>query len=105
LGQCNEPVIPGTRRIPRHELPRPPEPLRPARLRDLRRLHSTLLLTAGIPVRVVAERRGHADPAIMLRVYTYATRQHGARVATPFAAAVDGDAPSAANHPNEDAHG
>ena len=39
------------------------------RLHDLRHLHATTLLLAGVPVHVVAARLGHADPAITLRVY------------------------------------
>jgi integrase len=38
------------------------------RLHDLRHLHATTLLLAGIPVHVVAARLGHADPAVTLRV-------------------------------------
>jgi len=41
--------------------------VRPARLHDLRHLHATTLLLAGVPVHVVAARLGHADPAITLR--------------------------------------
>src|SRR5690606_18127554 len=49
--------------------PAPAVPLPPARLHDLRHLHATTLLMAGVPVHVVAARLGHADPAITLRVY------------------------------------
>jgi len=41
----------------------------PARLHDLRHLHATTLLLAGVPVHVVAARLGHADPSITLKVY------------------------------------
>ncbi|MGH8990638.1 MAG: tyrosine-type recombinase/integrase [Acidimicrobiia bacterium] len=37
----------------------------------LRHSHATVLLRAGVPVRVVAERLGHADPAMTLRVYQH----------------------------------
>jgi integrase len=69
-----------------------------ARLHDLRHLHATHLLLAGVPVHVVAERLGHADPSITLRVYAHVLRQHAAGVADVFAAAVepDDDAASAA---------
>jgi integrase len=68
-----------------------------ARLHDLRHLHATHLLLAGVPVHVVAERLGHADPSITLRVYAHVLRQHAAGVADVFAAAVgpDDDAASA----------
>jgi integrase len=40
-------------------------------LHDLRHIHATTLLLAGVPVHVVAARLGHADPSITLRVYAY----------------------------------
>jgi integrase len=41
------------------------------RLHDLRHTHATLLLTAGVPIKVVSERLGHATPG-----FTMATYQH-----------------------------
>ncbi|MEV0286484.1 tyrosine-type recombinase/integrase [Kribbella sp. NPDC050820] len=102
IRQHNEPAIPGTRRTKRQELPRPPKPLPHARLHDLRHVHATLLLTAGVPVHVVAERLGHADPAITLRVYAHVIRKHADEVANTFAAAVDGDTEAAATDPDDD---
>jgi integrase len=49
-----------------------------ARLRDLRHVHATMLLLAGVPVHVVADRLGHADSSITLRVYAHVIRQHAA---------------------------
>ena len=50
-----------------------------------------------MPVHVVAERLGHADPAITLRVYAQVLRQHAAGIADVFAAAIEpGDADSSA---------
>jgi integrase len=46
---------------------------------------------AGVPVHLVAERLGHADPAITLRVYAHILRQHAAGVADVFAAAIEPD--------------
>lgn len=60
-----------------------------ARLHDLRHVHATHLLLAGVPVHVVADRLGHADPAITLRVYAHVLRQHAAGVADVFAAAIE----------------
>lgn len=37
----------------------------------LRHSHATVLLQAAVPVRVVAERLGHSDPAMTLRVYQH----------------------------------
>lgn len=65
-----------------------------ARLHDLRHVHATMLLQAGVPVHVVAERLGHADPAITLRVYAHVIRQHAAGVAALFAQAVEIDDPA-----------
>jgi integrase len=61
-----------------------------ARLHDLRHLHATTLLLAGVPVHVVAARLGHADPAVTLRVYSHVLREHAAGVGDLFAQAVKG---------------
>lgn len=90
IRQHNEPAVPGTRKTPRQELPRPVSPLPPARLHDLRHVHATTLLLAGVPVHVVAERLGHSDPAITLRVYAHVIRTHADGVAAKFALAIDG---------------
>jgi integrase len=54
------------------------------RLHDLRHLHATLLLKAGVPVHVVANRLGHADPAITLRVYAHVLDDQASQAATVF---------------------
>jgi integrase len=41
------------------------------RLHDLRHTHATLLLAKGVPVKVVSERLGHAQPTITLQVYAH----------------------------------
>ncbi len=64
------------------------EPLPPARLHDLRHIHATTLLLEGVPVHVVADRLGHADPSITLRVYAHVMRHQAAGVADVFARAV-----------------
>ena len=75
-----------------------------ARLHDLRHVHATHLLLAGVPVHVVAERLGHADPSITLRVYAHVLRQNASEVGDVFAAAIepDDDATSAAVDGGED---
>src|ERR1700759_2420109 len=60
------------------------------RLHDLRHLHATTLLLAGVPVHVVAARLGHADPAVTLRVYSHVLREHSVSVGDIFARAVRG---------------
>jgi integrase len=63
--------------------------LPPMRLHDLRHIHATLLLKAGVPVPVVAAWLGHADPAITLRVYAHVLRDQAVEVAQIFASVVD----------------
>jgi integrase len=59
-----------------------------ARLHDLRHVHATTLLLAGVPVHVVAARLGHADPSVTLRVYAHVVRDHVAEAADVFARSV-----------------
>jgi integrase len=61
-----------------------------ARLHNLRHLHATTLLLAGVPVHVIAARLGHADPAVSLRVYSHVLREHAVSVGDIFAQAVKG---------------
>jgi len=81
-----EPLYPDTvtglmaKLINRHNQSGPATPLPHARLHDLRHLHATTLLLAGVPVHVVAARLGHADPAVTLRVYSHVLREHAAGV-------------------------
>jgi integrase len=65
--------------------PEPAEPLPHARVHDLRHIHATTLLLAGVPVHVVAARLGHADPAITLRVYAHIIRSAETAAAEVFA--------------------
>ena len=91
-----EPLFPDTvtalmtKLINRHnQAIRPPaRPLPHARLHDLRHLHATTLLLAGVPVHVVAARLGHADPAVTLRVYSHVLREHATGIGDIFARAV-----------------
>lgn len=55
------------------------------RLHDLRHLHATLLLKAGVPVHVVASRLGHRDASMTLRVYAHVLSDQGASAAQTFA--------------------
>jgi integrase len=47
----------------------------PFRLHDLRHFSATELIGAGVDIRTVAGRLGHADPAITLRVYAHALEE------------------------------
>ncbi len=79
-----------TKLINRHNQADPPptRALPHARLHDLRHLHATTLLLAGVPVHVVAARLGHADPAVTLRVYSHVLREQAAGVGDIFAQVV-----------------
>lgn len=59
--------------------------LRPIRLHDLRHVHATLLLKAGVPVHVVAARLGHRDAAMTLRVYAHVLSDQATSAAAVFA--------------------
>ncbi|MFF0243310.1 tyrosine-type recombinase/integrase [Streptosporangium sandarakinum] len=89
-----EPIHPDTvsalmpKLISAHNSTRPGSPLPHARLHDLRHVHATTLLLAGVPVHVVAARLGRADPAITLRVYAHVIHEQAATAADVFAHAV-----------------
>ena len=63
-------------------------PLPVIRLHDLRHLHASLLLKAGVPVHVVAHRLGHADPSVTLRVYAHVLDDQASHAASLFAEAL-----------------
>ena len=63
--------------------------MRRIRLHDLRHIHATTLLLAGVPVHVVAARLGHADPSVTLRVYAHVIQELTPAVAATFAGAVE----------------
>src|SRR5437870_7551013 len=57
---------------------------------DLRHTHATLLLRAGVPVKVVSERLGHANPAFTLTVYQHVIPGMQEEAATLFAELIFG---------------
>jgi integrase len=59
------------------------------RLHDLRDSHATHLLAAGVNVKVVSERLGHASVAFTLDVYSHVMPGQQADAATAAAALVD----------------
>jgi integrase len=90
ISDHNAAATPGRGRgHPRTPLPPPAAPLPAARLHDLRQVHATMLLLAGVPVHVVANRLGHADPSTTLRVYAHVLREQAAGAADVFARAVE----------------
>ena len=62
--------------------------LRRIRLHDLRHTHATVLLKAGVPVKVVSERLGHSSPAFTMTVYQHVLPGMQADAAAAFSAAV-----------------
>jgi integrase len=65
------------------------------RLHDLRHFMATTMLTAGVPVSVVAGRLGHARPATTLNVYSHFV-DAGDKVAADVLAAIMGEASATA---------
>ena len=54
-------------------------------LHDLRHTHATILLKAGVPVKVVSERLGHANAAFTMSVYQHVLPGMQAEAAAVFA--------------------
>lgn len=61
------------------------------RFHDLRHTHATLLLKAGVPVKVVSERLGHASVAFTMQVYQHVLPGMQADAAATFGDMVFGD--------------
>jgi len=57
-------------------------------LHDLRHTHATLLLKAGVPVKVVSERLGHASPAFTMTVYQHVIPGMQAEAAAIFSSLI-----------------
>jgi integrase len=57
---------------------------------DLRHSHASLLLAAGVPVKVVSERLGHATVTITMEIYQHVMPGMQAEAAAKFAALVGG---------------
>lgn len=58
------------------------------RLHDLRHFHATELLTAGVPLHVVAERVGHKDAMVTATIYAHVRPAEAESVADIFAKAL-----------------
>ena len=61
------------------------------RLHDLRHTHASILLKAGVPVKVVSERLGHSSPAFTMTVYQHVLPGMQADAAAMFSDAIFGD--------------
>jgi integrase len=55
------------------------------RFHDVRHTHATLLLRAKVPVHVVAQRLGHASPALTLSIYSHVLPRQQSEAAADFA--------------------
>jgi integrase len=62
--------------------------LPPQRLHDLRHIHATELLRAGVPLHVVADRLGHRDAMVTATIYAHVRADQAESVAEIFAKAV-----------------
>jgi integrase len=60
------------------------------RIHDLRHTHASLLLKAGVPVKVVTERLGHATVMITMEIYAHTLPGMQAEAAAKFAAIIGG---------------
>ena len=58
------------------------------RLHDLRHTHATLLLKAGVPIKVVSERLGHATPGFTMATYQHVLPGMQAEAARTFASII-----------------
>ena len=58
-------------------------------LHDLRHTHATLLLKAGVPVKVVSERLGHANVAFTMSIYQHVLPGMQAEAALTFAGLIN----------------
>jgi integrase len=66
--------------------------LPPIRLHDARHTAATVMLRAGVPVKVVSQRLGHADVAVTMRVYQHVTAQDDRSAADALGRALGVDA-------------
>jgi integrase len=64
--------------------------LRRIRLHDLRHTACSLMLAAGVPVKVVQEMAGHSSPAITLALYTHTTPSMGREAGAALSASLLG---------------
>jgi integrase len=59
------------------------------RFHDLRHTHATLLLKAGVPIKVVSERLGHATPGFTMATYQHVLPGMQQEAARTFAAILE----------------
>ena len=69
------------------------------RLHDLRHLHASLLIAAGIDAKSISERLGHASTSFTLDRYGHIFNEHRERSALPMAKLLGDDAPEERHEP------
>jgi integrase len=75
--------------------------VRVIRLHDLRHTHASLLIAAGVPVKVVSERLGHASPTFTIETYQHVLPGMQADAAKLFETLIAPSVLPAARHPVE----
>ena len=63
--------------------------LREQRLHDCRHFHATVLLEAGEPLQVVAQRLGHRDAMVTATIYAHVTQRQAENSSAVFAKAME----------------
>ena len=63
----------------------------PYRFHDLRHFSVTMLVAAGVDIRTIAERHGHAQPTMTLNVYAHALPERDRAAAGVLGAALTGN--------------
>jgi integrase len=58
------------------------------RFHDLRHTHASLLIAAGVPIKVVSERLGHSHPGFTMKTYQHVMPGMSAAAADQFAALI-----------------
>lgn len=63
-------------------------PVPSIRFHDLRHTHASLLIAAGVPIKVVSERLGHSHPGFTMKTYQHVMPGMSAAAADQFAALI-----------------
>ncbi len=72
------------------------------RFHDLRHTHATLLIAAGVPIKVVSERLGHANPGFTMATYQHVLPGMGADAANRFVALIASERARTDNAPSDE---
>ena len=75
--------------------------VRVIRLHDVRDTHASLLIAAGVPVKVVSERLGHASPTFTIETYQHVLPRMQADAARTFESLIAPPLLPSGRHPVE----